>query len=119
MMRTIAAASFALLATLTLVTLAPASAENGFHDLTGEFYVVEEMEGMAPTMFIGLTGEAAQTLYETISVEAESNECMGGLMKTLPDGGYCTFDEAAEGDKYFCSFSFDLKSGKFTGGESC
>jgi hypothetical protein len=60
--------SLALLALLTPVLPTPAGAENGFHDLTGEFYVVEEMEGMPPTMYVGLTGEAAQTLYESVAL---------------------------------------------------
>jgi hypothetical protein len=112
MHRTIAFGSLAL-----LVMLMPAAAENGYHDLTGEFYVLEDAADLPPTMFIGLTGEAAKVIYDSLPGEAEVNECMGGMMKFMPDTGYCNADPEA-GD-YFCSFSIDLQTGKFGGGESC
>jgi hypothetical protein len=111
MIRTIAAASLALLALLV-----PAAAENGYQELTGEFYVLEGVEEMPPTMYIGLTGEAARVVYEGIAAPAETNECMGGLMKFMQDGGYCTLSEDGQ---HFCSFSIELATGKFMGGESC
>lgn len=116
MTRTIAAASLALLALLMPVTVMPVGAENGYHDLTGEFYVLEGVEDMPPTMYIGLTGEAARVVYEGIATPAETNECMGGLMKYMQDSGYCTLSEDGQ---YFCSFSIDLPTGKVMGGESC
>lgn len=117
MTRTIVGASAVLLALLAPAALTPAGAENGFHALEGEYYVIEDEPDLPPRMFIGLSGEAAQVIFDSLPGEAEVNECMGGLMKFMPDGGYCTADPDA--GEYFCSFSIDLQTGQFSGGESC
>lgn len=110
---------YACAAALLPLLLVPAAAqeEDTTQELTGGFYVVEAEEGLPATMFIGLTGAAAKTLYERLNLPEEPNECFGGTMKLLPDGGYCNAD--AETGEYYCSFSFEAETGKLGGGEPC
>jgi hypothetical protein len=116
MLRTIALAGAALLAS----TLTPLLAEEDAESLSGEFYTLpaDAEAGLPASLFFALDGEAAKALYEGLAAPAEDNECIGGKTKFLTDGsGYCHSDE--EAGAFFCSFSVDLESGKFSGGESC
>jgi hypothetical protein len=117
MKRMIAALTLAL--TLALA-VAPAGAEEDAESVTGEFYTMpaDPEAGLAPVLFFTLTGHAAKALYEALAVSAEDNECTGGKTKYLADhSGYCDLD-AVQGE-YFCSFSIDLETARFAGGETC
>jgi hypothetical protein len=103
-------------AMLVAAAVVPASADDAAKPLKGSYTMLPgDAEGGVPTMYITITGPAAESLYKGLSAKEENDQCNGGKTKWL-DGGFCNL---ADDKKYSCSFGIDLKAAKFYWGEDC
>ena len=57
-----------------------------------------------------ITGKAAKTLYDGMTVKAVKEECTGGMEKTSKSGLHCIKGDAKD---YNCDFGYGFKKGKF------
>lgn len=108
-----------VLVCLGLLAAVPAGAQTiEERPLTGTFVVGPEIlafetdPGGRTHLYLNLTGEAAQALWDGMGADPQFEECTGLEAKVLPNGIYCERDPADRAGTLMCFIGLSMKRGR-------